>query len=117
MCIIGLLLIAAVCRVVAAKTPALRVLGTQSISSERAVSILKAGGFPADKSLRDLQEEYLKNGRLFASMNVRVESDSSYTVVVDEGAEAHVRRMHVAGASHLTSADVTRELGLEPGSP
>lgn len=94
----------------------LRVLGTQSISSERAVSILRAGGFPRDKSLRDLQEEYLKSGRLFASMNVRLESDSSYTVVVDEGAPARVRRMHVSGASHLSSDQVARELGLEPGS-
>jgi outer membrane protein assembly factor BamA len=92
------------------------VLGTQSISSERAVSILKAGGFPADKALRDLQEEYLRGGRIFASMNVRMESDSSYTVVVDEGAPARVRRMHVSGASHLSAAEVTRELGLEPGS-
>jgi outer membrane protein insertion porin family len=100
----------------AARSPGIRVLGTQSISSEKAVAILKAGGFPADKSLRDLQEEYLKSGRLFASMNVRMESDSSYTVVVDEGAEARVRRMHVSGASHLTGAEVTRELGLEPGS-
>jgi hypothetical protein len=114
-CIIGASLVAAACRVVAAP-PALRVLGTQSISSERAVSILRAGGFPAEKSLRDLQEEYLKSGRLFASMKVRVESDSSYTVVVDEGAPARVRRMHVAGTTHLSGAEVTRELGLEPGS-
>jgi len=111
----ALLIIAAVCRAFAG-TPAVRVLGTQTLSSERAVAILKAGGFPADKALRDLQEEYLKNGRLFASMNVRMESDSSYTVVVDEGAEARVRRMHVSGAAHFSAADVTRELGLEPGS-
>jgi hypothetical protein len=62
--------------------------GTQSISSERRFAFC-ARRFPP-KALRDLQEEYLKNGRLFASMNVRVESDSSYTVVVDEGAPARV---------------------------
>ncbi|HKW15265.1 MAG TPA: POTRA domain-containing protein [Candidatus Krumholzibacteria bacterium] len=113
--LVGLLVVGAAHTALAA-SPTVRVLGTQSISSERAAAILKAGGFPAPKALRDLQEEYLKNGRLFASMNVRVESDSSYTVVVDEGAPAHVRRMHVSGASHLSGAEVTRELGLEPGS-
>jgi outer membrane protein assembly factor BamA len=99
-----------------ARAPAVRVLGTQTISSERAAAILKAGGFPADKALRDLQEEYMRNGRLFASMNVRMETDSSYTVVVDEGAGARVRRSHVHGAEHFTGAEVMRELGLEPGS-
>ncbi|HET6462714.1 MAG TPA: POTRA domain-containing protein [Candidatus Krumholzibacteria bacterium] len=100
----------------AAEKPALRVLGTQSMSSERAVSILRAGHFPAEKAVRDLQEEYLKNGRLFASMNVRMESDSSYTVVVDEGQPARVRRAHIHGASHFSSAEVARQLGLEPGT-
>jgi hypothetical protein len=113
--LLGLSFIAAAISVFAA-SPAVRVLGTQSVSSERAVAILKAGGFPNQKALHDLQEEYLKSGRLFASMNVRMESDSSYTVMVDEGAPARVRRMHVSGASHLSSAEVTRELGLEPGS-
>jgi hypothetical protein len=100
-----------------AGAPVLRVLGTQSISSERAVSVLKAGGFPSEKSLRALQEEYLKNGRLFASMNVRMESDSSYTVVVDEGAPARVRRTYVHGATHFSREEVTRQLGLVPGTP
>jgi len=100
-----------------AGAPVLRVLGTQSISSERAVSVLKAGGFPSEKSLRALQEEYLKNGRLFASMNVRMESDSSYTVVVDEGAPARVRRTYVHGATHFSRDEVTRQLGLVPGTP
>jgi outer membrane protein assembly factor BamA len=116
MWIIGVLLLAAACRAAAASVRSVRVLGTQSVSSERAVAILKAGGFPADKALRDLQEEYLRSGRLFVSMNVRVESDSSYTVIVDEGAPARVRRMHVSGAAHFSSEQVTRELGLEPGS-
>jgi outer membrane protein assembly factor BamA len=100
----------------AAEKPALRVLGTQSMSSERAVSILRAGHFPSEKSIRDLQEEYLKSGRLFASMNVRMESDSSYTVMVDEGQPARVRRMRVQGASHFSSTEVARQLGMEPGT-
>jgi len=115
-CIAGLLSLVAACRVLAAGVPALRVLGTQSLSSERAVSILRAGHFPAEQSLRNLEEEYLRSGRLFASMSVRMESDSSYTVVVDEGAPARVRRMRVSGASHLSEGEVTRTLGLEPGS-
>lgn len=117
--IIGFLLsplFIAAAHAVFAAAPTVRVLGTQSVSSERAVAILKAGGFPAAQSLRDLQEEYLKNGRLFASMNVRLESDSSYTVVVDEGEPARVRRMHIHGASHFSGAEVARQLGLEPGT-
>lgn len=104
-----------VCVADAAKAPDIRVLGTRTMSSDRAAAILRTGGFPAEKAMRDLQEEYLKNGRLFASMDVRLESDSSYTVMVDEGAAARVRRMHVSGASHFTGEAVARELGLEPG--
>lgn len=115
-CTVGVFLVAVACRALAAKPPALRVLGTQSVSSERAVSILRAGGFPAAQALHNLEEEYLQSGRLFASMSVRQESDSSYTVIVDEGASARVRRMHVSGASHFTGDEVTRELGLQPGS-
>jgi len=110
------LLVALAGAAVAARAPVLRVLGTQSMSSDRAAAILKAGGFPSEKALRDLQEEYLRNGRLFASMTVRMESDSSYTVLVDEGATARVRRMHISGASHFPADEVARELGLEPGA-
>jgi outer membrane protein assembly factor BamA len=100
----------------AARVPSLRVLGTQSISAERAAAILRSGGFPAERAMRGLQEEYLRNGRLFASLSVQMESDSSYTVMVDEGQPARVRRMHVAGASHFSGGEVRRELGLDPGS-
>ena len=110
----ALLLIGA--RTQAARTPEVRVLGTQAVRAERAVAVLRAQGFPEERALRALEEEYLKSGRLFAAVSVRIESDSSYTVIVDEGAPARVRRSRVSGSSHFSGADLRRELGLEPGS-
>jgi len=37
--------------------------------------------------------------------------------VVDEGAPARVRRTYVHGATHFSRDDVTRQLGLVPGTP
>jgi hypothetical protein len=92
-----------------------RVLGTQTVSAERAAAILRASGFPDERAVRALQDEYLRAGRLFAALSVRVESDSSYTVIVEEGALARVRRSGVAGASRVAPADVLRELELRRG--
>ena len=108
------LVIASVTFVDAAK-PELRVLGTRAISTERAAAILRAGGFPDARAVRALQEEYLRNGRLFAAVTVQMEPYSSYTVMVEEGATARVRRSRIAGASHFSEAEVRRELELNPG--
>jgi outer membrane protein insertion porin family len=110
-------LLVALCgaRAEAAREPVLRVLGTQTLSAGRAATILRGQGFPEERALRALQEEYLRNGRLFASMEVRMESDSSYTVVVDEGRPARVRRTRVSGTSHFPAGRVRSDLGLDPG--
>jgi hypothetical protein len=100
-----------------AAAPELRVLGTHAISNERAAAILRAGGFPDARAVRALQEEYLRAGRLFAAVSVQMEPDSSYTVMVEEGATARVRRSRIAGASHFPPAEVRRELALEAGEP
>ncbi|HET6347460.1 MAG TPA: POTRA domain-containing protein, partial [Candidatus Krumholzibacteria bacterium] len=100
----------------AARPPVIRVLGSQTVSADRAAAILRARGFPSEASVRALQEEYMRSGRLFADISVRVESDSSYTVLVDEGRPARVRRSYVRGTSHFSGADVRHELGLDPGS-
>lgn len=115
--LLACLLAAAASRAGAARAPELRVLGTRSVSPERAAAILHSGGFPDARAVRALQEEYLRTGRLFAAVSVQMEADSSYTVMVDEGAPARVRRAHVSGAAYFPEATVRRELGLAPGDP
>jgi hypothetical protein len=107
--------IAAAGRALAASTPTVRVLGTQSVSSERVAAILRTNGFPEARAVRALQDEYIRAGRLFSAVSVQMETDSSFTVIVDEGAPARVRRTHVSGTSHFAPAEVLRELGLRSG--
>jgi len=110
----GLLLAPAMARADAPRRD-VRVLGARLVTSERAEAILRAGGFPDQGGVRALQDEYIRAGRLFASVSVQMESDSSWTVMVDEGAPARVRRTHVSGTSHFPEAEVLRELGLRSG--
>ena len=113
--VLGLILALAHVPFLHAATPELRVLGTHTLSAERAEAILRAGGFPDARAVHALQEEYLRSGRLFAAVSVQMEADSSYTVMVEEGAAARVRRSRIAGASHFPEADVRRQLGLVAG--
>ncbi|HEX6791786.1 MAG TPA: POTRA domain-containing protein, partial [Candidatus Krumholzibacteria bacterium] len=111
------LVLAVTMRAGAATPPEVRVLGARAVSAERAESILRANGFPGDRAVRALQDEYFRSGRLFAAVSVQMEADSSFTVMVEEGPTARVRRVRVSGASHVAPAVVQRELGLDPGAP
>ncbi len=99
----------------AADAPGVRVLGTRMLSAERAATILRSGGFPRADAVRTLQDEYLRGGRLFTTITVQMEADSSYTVMVDEGALARVRRSRISGTSHFPEAAVQHDLELSPG--
>ncbi len=93
----------------------LRMLGTHVLPGERASALLRANQFPNAKALRALQEAYIAEGFMFASIRVTQEADSSYTVVVEEGERAPVGTAVVAGARVRTPADIVRTLGLETG--
>ncbi len=101
----------------AASTPAVRVLGTRSLASERAQALLSANGFPSARAVRALQDAYFGEGFVFARINVTHEADSSYTVMVDEGARARVGSAHVSGTRARTPTDVLAALELESGAP
>jgi hypothetical protein len=110
------LVVATVPRAEATPPGGIRVIGARLVRPERAAAVLRAGGFPDAGGVRALQEEYLRAGRLFAVLSVNLEADSTWTVVVDEGGPALVRRARVAGVSHYPAAAVRDELGLAPGS-
>ncbi len=117
----GIVLLAGLAVVTAGPGPAwaaaLRVMGARSITAERAAAVLRANGFPAERSIRALQESYFESGRLFATVSVRVEADSSHTVLIEEGDVARVRRVRVAGMLTRPESEVRRELRLETGAP
>ena len=94
----------------------LRMLGTHVLPGERATALLRANQFPDARAVRALQEAYLAEGFMFATVRVTQEADSSYTVVVEEGERARVGSARAMGTRARTEADVIRSLGLEPGS-
>lgn len=103
----------------AAPTPsavAIRVLGAHALPSQQVEALLRAGGFPAARAVRALQEAYIGEGFVFAAVSVTHETDSSYTVVVDEAERAHVGRVHAAGVRARSEADVLAALGLKSGA-
>jgi outer membrane protein assembly factor BamA len=111
-CLLG---VAPATRGAAAGEAAVRVLGARAVSPEAAAAILRAHDFPHERALRVLQETYLERGLLFCAISVRVEADSSYTVLVEEGPPARVRRARVAGTASRPGAEVLRRLELEAG--
>jgi outer membrane protein assembly factor BamA len=116
-----IIVLAGVAAVAAGPGPAwgagLRVLGAQSITSERAAAVLRANGFPDPRAIRALQESYFESGRLFVTVSVRVEADSSRTVLIEEGEVACVRRVRIAGMSTRPEGEIRRDLHLESGVP
>ena len=100
-----------------ARAAGLRVLGARSMTTERAAAVLHANGFPDPRAIRALQDSYFESGHLFATVSVRVEVDSSHTVLIDEGEVARVRRVRVAGMSTRPEAEIRRDLHLEAGVP
>lgn len=123
MCV-GLVVLAAVvaplcvlAAVAAGGKPALRVIGPHAMTPERATAILRANGFPDERSIRSLQESYFESGRLFATISVKFEADSSYTVTVEEGEVARIRRARVAGATLRPREEILLDLNLAAGEP
>lgn len=114
---IAALLRAGVCDAapVRAKEVPLRMLGTHVLPGERASALLRENKFPDAKAVRALQEAYIAEGFMFASIRVTQEADSSFTVVVEEGERARVGSAVVMGTRVRTQADVVRDLGLEAG--
>ncbi|HXV12709.1 MAG TPA: POTRA domain-containing protein, partial [Candidatus Krumholzibacteria bacterium] len=100
-----------------ARTTKLRVLGTHALPGERAEALLRENGFPAARALRILQEAYIGEGYLAASIAVTVEADSSFTVVIDEGQRPRVGSARANGLRARTEGDVLAALELTGGSP
>jgi len=114
--VMGVVLLVAGAVTARAATPEVRVVGTRAMSSERAQTVLLAGGFPSASGVHALQQAYYEEGRLFAACTVEQGADSAWTVWIDEGEPARLRRVRVAGASVRTTAELVQTLGLEPGS-
>jgi outer membrane protein assembly factor BamA len=108
--------VAAVGVVAPARAAGVRVLGARSMSGERAAALLRAHGFPDPRSIRALQDAYFESGRLFATVSVRTEADSSHTVLIEEGEPARVRRVLVSGMSTRPRSEIRRDLGLDAGA-
>lgn len=99
-----------------ARATRVRVLGARALPSERAEALLRASGFPHPRAVRTLQEAYIGEGYLSASIEVTLESDSSFTVRVDEGERPRVARAHASGLRARTEAEVLAALELSVGS-
>ena len=95
----------------------LRVLGTRVVTPEAAAAVLRGSGFPDARAVRRLQDLYIERGYFFTAVMVTVEADSSFTVRVEEGEPARVRRASVGGTSLMPRDEVVRRLELQPGSP
>ncbi len=96
--------------------PKIRVSGTRVVSSDRAASILRAGGFPGSRGIRALQEAYMREGYLFVEVEVRRDADSTYAVRVEEGRPARVGSARVAGVVSRPADDVLDALALRRGT-
>jgi len=94
----------------------LRVLGTHALPGERAQVLLRDNGFPNPRALRALQDAYIGEGFVFASISVTQEVDSSYTVVVDESERARIGSARATGLRVRSEADVLAALGLVNGA-
>ncbi|MCI0451373.1 MAG: BamA/TamA family outer membrane protein [Candidatus Latescibacteria bacterium] len=94
-----------------------RVLGAHALPGERAQALLRANGFPAARAVRVLQEAYIAEGYLAASIAVTIEADSSFTVVIDEGERPHIGSARAGGLRARREADVLASLELVGGSP
>lgn len=114
--VLALALLPAATAAAPAATPPVRVLGARAVTPEKAAEMLRAAGFPRADALRALQEVYLERGLLFASFTVRMEPDSSWTVLVEEGAPARVRRARVSGSASRPQDDILRDLELVAGA-
>jgi outer membrane protein assembly factor BamA len=66
--------------------------------------------------VRALQEAYLRQGYLFALVDVDLAPDSSYTVFVSEGEPATIGAARVRGVISRPTQDVLHALRLEPGT-
>lgn len=100
----------------AARAVSMRVLGAQALPRERVEALLRESGFPEARAVRTLQDAYIGEGFVFAAVQVTVEADSSYTVMVDEGQRARVARAHVTGVRVRTESDVLATLELAQGA-
>jgi outer membrane protein assembly factor BamA len=99
--------------------PNMEIKGNRTIS-DRTIRGLMDGvswdGGADQRVLRGVQEAYIRQGYLFASIRLqRVGADSTIVVLIDEGEAARLDRVKIIGASRFDEETIQRVLHIEEG--